>query len=87
MPQVLRREEVQRLARSRECPRCGDFDKTIGVAICSTCRRKLPENMRIGLVKIEERDPSLVTRAIRQAVNFFDVHFQSIRNFGGGKKR
>lgn len=83
---ILGKEEVGRLARSKRCPRC-DFDKTFGVAICSRCRRQLPENMRIGLEKIESHEPNFVARAIRQAANFFDVHFQSIRNFGGGKKR
>jgi hypothetical protein len=43
--------------------------------------------MRLGLVSIESKDPGFVARAIRQAANFFDVHFQSVRNFGGGKKR
>jgi hypothetical protein len=79
--------ELTQLARSRQCPQCSDPDKTIGVAICRTCRTKLPPNMRVGLEQIENRDPSLVYRAIRQAVNYFDIHFQSIRKFGGGKKR
>jgi hypothetical protein len=83
---VLAKDQLKRLARSEKCPRC-DFDKTLDTAICSRCRNKLPENMRLGLVKIEEREPSFVERAIRQAVNYFDVHYQSIRNFGGGKKK
>lgn len=86
MPVVLGKADVERLARSRRCPRC-DFDKTIGVAICSRCRVQLPANMRAGLERIETIEPNIVARAIRQAANFFDVHFQSIRNFGGGKKR
>jgi hypothetical protein len=28
----------------------------------------------------------MVSRALRAAVNYFNVHFASIRNFGGGKK-
>lgn len=86
MTVYLRHEDVQKLAKSRRCPRC-DFDKTWGVAICKSCRAKLPEHMRIGLTGIETKDPGFVARAIRQAANFFDVHFQSIRNFGGGKRR
>lgn len=84
---ALREEDVRKLARNRACPRCGDFDKTIGTAICSDCRRILPENMRAGLENIEKHDPFSVMRAIRAAANYFDVHFQSIRNFGGGKKK
>jgi hypothetical protein len=86
MTTFMRQEDVKRLAKSRQCPRC-DFDKTFGVAICKSCRVKLPEHMRLGLVAIENKDPGFVARAIRQAANFFDVHFQSVRNFGGGKKR
>lgn len=85
MPVVLGKEDVERLAKSRRCPRC-DFDKTLGVAICRRCRGQLPANMRVGLERIENIEPNIVARAIRQAANFFDVHFQSIRKFGGGKK-
>lgn len=80
-------DDVRKLARNRKCPRCGDFDKTIGTALCSDCRRVLPQNMRAGLEDIEKRDAFSVMTAIRAAANYFDVHFQSIRNFGGGKKR
>ena len=86
MTMLLRQEDVQRLAKTRQCPRC-DLDKTFGAAICSRCRGKLPEHMRRPLVAIETKDPGFVARAIRQAANFFDVHFQSIRKFGGGRKR
>lgn len=78
--------EVKQLARRPRCPRC-DFDKTIGTALCSKCRSQLPANMRSGLEHIPEKDPHLVYRAVRAAVNYFDVHFASIRRFGGGKKR
>lgn len=80
-------DDVRKLARTPKCPRCGDLDKTIGTALCSDCRRVLPPNMREGLENIEKRDPFSVKTAIRAAANYFDVHFQSIRNFGGGKKR
>ncbi|HVR44698.1 MAG TPA: hypothetical protein VMS56_14790 [Thermoanaerobaculia bacterium] len=43
--------------------------------------------MRRGLESVEACDESTVSRAIRAAANYFDVHFQSIRRFGGGKKR
>lgn len=76
-----------KLAHSRKCPRC-DFDKTFGAALCHSCRQKLPTNMRAHLVAIpEQREYTIVARAIRAAANYFNVHFQSIRNFGGGKKR
>lgn len=84
---TIREDDVRKLARTPKCPRCGDPDKTMGTAICSDCRRVLPENMRAELENIEKRDPFTVMRAIRAAANYFDVHFQSIRNFGGGKKR
>jgi hypothetical protein len=43
--------------------------------------------MRVGVENISTRDEWAVTRALRQAANYFNVHFQSVRNFGGGKKR
>ena len=79
-------DDVSRLAKRKQCPRC-DFDKTFGTAICSRCRKKLPTHMRTGLESIEKKEPSFVARSIRQAMNYFDVHFQSIRNFGGGRRR
>lgn len=84
---AIKEEDVRKLARNPKCPRCGDLDKTVGTAICSDCRRVLPENMRQSLENIEKRDPFSVMRAVRAAANYFDVHFQSIRNFGGGRKR
>ena len=77
---------VARLGRDPKCPRC-DLDKTYGAGLCSRCRAKLPPHMRKGLERVEGEDPALVLRAIRAAANYFNVHFQSIRNFGGGKKR
>lgn len=82
----LSRDQVLKLAKSRKCPRC-DFDKTFGTALCHTCRQKLPQNMRPGLVAIPETEYTIASRAIRAAANYFNVHFQSIRHFGGGKKR
>jgi hypothetical protein len=62
------------------------MDKTIGNALCRRCRAKLPANMREALEKIPAKNPWSVMSAMRAAANYFDVHFQSIRNFGGGKK-
>lgn len=84
--QVFDRDQVKQLARRPRCPRC-DFDKTIGTALCRKCRSQLPANMRQSLERIPDRDPHVVYRAVRAAVNYFDVHFASIRRFGGGKKR
>jgi hypothetical protein len=83
---IYAQSEVVRLARRGECPRC-ERNKTVGAGLCRTCRNKLPEQMRAGLERIPEKDPSVVTRALRAAANYFNVHFQSVRNFGGGKKR
>lgn len=80
------RSDVAVLAKKPKCPRC-DLNKTIGHALCRTCRSKLPQNMRAALEKIPGKDAMTVTYAMRQAANYFTVHFQSIRNFGGGKKR
>jgi hypothetical protein len=43
--------------------------------------------MRSGIENIPSKDGWLVGRALKAAANYFDVHFQSIRNFGGGKRR
>ncbi len=43
--------------------------------------------MRGALEKIPTKDAWTVMSAIRAAANYFDVHFQSVRNFGGGRKR
>lgn len=80
------REEVAGLARRRQCPRC-DLDKTIGAALCRRCRSKLPAHMRSALETIGNKDEWTVARALRAAANYFNVHFQSVRNFGGGRKR
>ena len=80
------KEDVAGLAKRPRCPRC-DLNKTVGNALCRRCRSKLPANMRLALEAIPNRDAFTVGRALRAAANYFDVHFQSIRNFGGGRKR
>lgn len=82
----LTREEVRGLAKRRQCPRC-DYNKTLGHALCRRCRSQLPEHMRRPLETIPSKEPSIVSRALRAAADYFNVHFQSVKNFGGGKKR
>lgn len=82
----LTKDQVAELARKRRCPRC-DFDKTVGNALCRRCRSKLPPNMRIGIENIPSKDGGVVGNALRAAANYFNVHFASVRKFGGGKKR
>lgn len=79
-------KDVAGLAKRPRCPRC-DLDKTIGNALCKSCRSKLPAHMRGGLEMVASKDAFSVTRALRAAANYFNVHFQSVRKFGGGKKR
>ena len=33
------------------------------------------------------KEPSVVSRALSAAANYFNVHFQSVKKFGGGKKQ
>ena len=82
----MTKEQVSKLAKRPRCPRCS-FDKTIGNALCRRCRTKLPAQMRSGLENVPAKDAWTVARAIRAATSYFDVHFQSVRNFGGGKRR
>lgn len=82
----LTTDQVKGLAKKTRCPRC-DLEKTIGNALCSRCRSKLPPHMRWPLEKIPSKEPGFVGRALRAAANYFDVHFRSIRHFGGGRKR
>jgi hypothetical protein len=82
----MTRDDVSGLARRAHCPRC-DLNKTIGHALCRSCRSKLPAHMRLALEGIPNKEPWMVSRAMRAAANYFSVHFQSVRNFGGGKKR
>jgi predicted amidophosphoribosyltransferase len=83
---TITKEQVAGLAKTPRCPRC-DLNKTVGNALCRSCRSKLPPNMREALEKVSSKDAGVVGRALRAAANYFDVHFQSIRNFGGGRKR
>jgi hypothetical protein len=80
------KEEIARLARTARCPRC-DLNKTVGHALCRSCRSQLPPHMRAGVEQIGSKDVWKVRSAMRAAANYFSVHFQSIRNFGGGRKR
>lgn len=82
----LTREELKALAQKPRCPRC-DLDKTIGNALCRRCRSKLPPHMRLGIENIPAQDGGVVGNALRAAANYFNVHFASVRKFGGGKKR
>lgn len=43
--------------------------------------------MREQLEHIAAKNSWSVMSALRAAANYFDVHFQSVRNFGGGRKR
>ncbi len=81
----MTKDEVVGLAKKTRCPRC-DLNKTIGHALCRSCRSKLPEHMRAALERIPSRDPWTVSSALRAAANYFNVHFASVRKFGGGKK-
>ncbi|HUR82505.1 MAG TPA: hypothetical protein VM733_17215 [Thermoanaerobaculia bacterium] len=82
----LTREQVSDLSKKKQCPRC-DFDKTLGNALCRTCRSKLPPHMRLNIENITTKDGGAVGNALRAAANYFNVHFASIRQFGGGRKR
>ncbi|MGH9458197.1 MAG: hypothetical protein ACRD2J_11230 [Thermoanaerobaculia bacterium] len=82
----MTQDDLDRLSRQPKCPRC-DFEKTGGAALCHRCRGQLPAHMRKGLESVGRYDRSTVFRALRAAANYFDVHFQSIRRFGGGRKR
>jgi hypothetical protein len=83
---AMNKDQLNGLAKRASCPRCS-LDKTVGHALCRRCRTKLPEQMRAGLEGIRAKDEWTVTRALRAAANYFEVHFQSVRKFGGGKKR
>lgn len=83
---MLSDTQVRRLAKRQTCPRC-NTEKTQGHALCRRCRMKLPAHMRRPLEQIAAKDGSLVGKALRAAANYFDVHFRSIRHFGGGRVR
>jgi hypothetical protein len=86
MASLTLKEQVEKLAQCPRCPRC-DFDKTFGNALCRSCRSKLPVNMRTPLERIPGKDALTVMQSLRNAANYFNVHFRSIRSFGGGRKR
>lgn len=83
---MLSRQQVEKLAKRRNCPRCS-MEKTEGTALCRRCRFKLPVHMRLPLEGIAKKEESVVDRALRAAANYFDVHYRSIRHFGGGRIR
>ena len=83
---MVSKREIERLAKRRSCPRCS-LDKTEGTALCRRCRYKLPEHMRLPLEGIARREESVVSSALRAAVNYLDVHYKSILDFGGGPTR
>ena len=81
----MTRQQIERLARRKKCPRCS-LEKTEGNALCRRCRFKLPTHMRLPLEGIVRRKESVVTGAIRAAANYLDVHYRSIRYWGGGRR-
>ena len=83
---MLSRQQIEKLAKRRSCPRC-NLEKTDGTALCRRCRFKLPAHMRLPLEEIVKHDGSVVASALRAAANYFDVHYKSIRFFGGGRLR
>jgi hypothetical protein len=83
---ALSPEGVLQLARKPRCPRC-DLNKTYGAALCHRCRNLLPAHMRENLESIPAHDTNLVLRSLRAAASYFNQHFQSVRKFGGGRRR
>jgi len=83
---MLSRQQIDKLAKRRGCPRC-NMQKTEGTALCRRCRYKLPAHMRLPLEGITRKEETVVERALRAAANYFEVHYKSIRHFGGGRIR
>lgn len=83
---MLSRQQIEKLAKRRNCPRC-TFEKTEGTALCRRCRFKLPVHMRLPLEGIAAKDESIVATALRAAANYFELHYKSVRGFGGGRVR
>jgi len=83
---MLLGKDIKGLAKRRNCPRCS-MQKTEGTALCRRCRYKLPAHMRRPLEGIEQRKEWVVFNAIRAAATYFDTHYRSIREFGGGRRR
>jgi hypothetical protein len=82
---MMSSHQIEGLAKRRSCPRCS-LEKTEGNALCRRCRYKLPAHMRLPLEGIVRRKESIVLSAIRAAANYFEVHYKSIRTFGGGRR-
>ena len=83
---MMSRQQIDRLAKRRSCPRC-NLEKTEGTALCRRCRFKLPAHMRQPLEGITKREEWIVAGALRAAASYLEVHFKSIRHFGGGRVR
>ena len=83
---MVSRSQIEKLAKRKSCPRCS-LEKTEGTALCRRCRYKLPSHMRLPLEGIVQREEWVVASALRAAANYFDIHFQSIRHFRGGRVR
>lgn len=83
---MVSRQQIEKLARRRSCPRCS-LEKTEGTALCRRCRYKLPAHMRLPLEGIKQQEERVVASALRAAANFFDIHYRSILDFGGGRIR
>ena len=83
---MMSKQQVEMLAKRRSCPRCNQ-EKTNGNALCRRCRYKLPAHMRLPLEGIAKKPEWTVASALRAAANYFDVHYKSIRHFGGGRIR
>jgi predicted amidophosphoribosyltransferase len=79
---MLSKQQIERLSTRKRCPRCS-MNKTQDMALCRRCRYKLPSHMRMLLEGISERDEGVVGNALRAAANYFEAHYQSIRNFTG----
>jgi hypothetical protein len=80
------RQQIEKLAKRRSCPRCS-LEKTEGTALCRRCRYKLPSHMRLPLEGIARQQEWVVYGALRAAANYFEIHYRSIRDFGGGRIR
>ena len=83
---MLSKQQIEKLAKRKSCPRC-NLEKTEGTALCRRCRFKLPAHMRLPLEGIAKKEESIVASALRAAANYFDVHYRTIRHFGGGRIR
>jgi predicted amidophosphoribosyltransferase len=83
---MMSKQQIERLAKRRSCPRCS-MEKTEGNALCRRCRFKLPAHMRQPLEEIVKREEWIVAGALRAAASYLEIHFKTIRHFGGGRPR